>query len=230
MKTTSLSHQNPRCTRRLHVVPVWLACRSTWAALSGVLALLLITPGCQQPATSFPPAPGAAVPAPYTSSLLTEGDTIRVAFEGDTNMTTVAKIQLDGTITLPLVGNVKATGLTPAQLRANLMALYKNLLSVNEVTVTLVSASASVYVSGAVLKPGRIPLDRPLTALEAIMEAGGFDQRRARINAVSIIRNENGQQQHFTLNLKNALSGLDPTPFYLKPYDIIYVPEKTITF
>ena len=124
----------------------------------------------------------------------------------------------------------KAVGLTPEQLRADLMERYKKLLSVNEITVTVISVSASVYVSGAVLRPGRIPMDRPLTALEAIMEAGGFDSRRARIADVSVIRNENGKQQHFSVNLKRALTGQDPEPFYLKPFDIIHVPEKTFNF
>jgi len=193
-----------------------------------MLVLILGITGCQQPGTL--PVGGAATPAPFTSTRLGEGDTVRVAYEGDTNMNTVVKVQLDGTVSLPLVGVVKAVGLTPEQLRADLMERYKKLLSVNEITVTVISVSASVYVSGAVLRPGRIPMDRPLTALEAIMEAGGFDSRRARIADVSVIRNENGKQQHFSVNLKRALTGQDPEPFYLKPFDIIHVPEKTFNF
>jgi protein involved in polysaccharide export with SLBB domain len=121
-------------------------------------------------------------------------------------------------------------GLTPDELRADLMKRYKSLLSVNEITVTVVSASASVYVTGSVLKPGRIPMDRPLTALEAIMEAGGFVPNKAKTWAVSVTRIVNGKQQHFDLDLKRALQGQDPNPFYLKPSDVVFVPEKTFTF
>lgn len=216
-------HGEPtRFRYRLSVRPVQVA---------SVLAMLLMLhgmTGCQQPGTLS--TGGAVMPAPFTSTRLGEGDTVRVAYEGDTNMNTVVKVQLDGTVSLPLVGTVKAVGQTPEQLRADLMERYKKLLSVNEITVTVVSVSASVYVSGAILKPGRIPMDRPLTALEAIMEAGGFDSRRARIASVSVIRNENGKQQHFTLDLKKALTGQDPEPFYLKPFDIVHVPEKTFNF
>jgi polysaccharide biosynthesis/export protein len=197
-----------------------------------LLALsLAILAGCQQPAPqAFSDTPSVTPPAPYTANRISEGDAIKVAFEGDTNMNTVVKVQLDGTITLSLVGAVKAAGLTPELLRADLMQRYKSLLSVNEITVSVVAASASVYVSGAVLKPGRIPLDRPLTALEAIMEAGGFIPNKAKSWAVSITRIENGKQQHFELDLKRALKGEDSTPFYLRPSDMIFVPEKTFNF
>jgi len=193
------------------------------------LTLTLLFPGCQTA-----PAPGASTSPPtaepYTSTILTEGDTIRVAFEADTNLTTVAKVQLDGTVTLPLIGAVRAAGMTPEQLRADLMKRYEKILSINELTVTVLASSSSVYVSGAVLKPGRIPMDRPMTALEAIMEAGGFDLRRAKLSAVVVIRKEDGQQRHYTLNLQHALRGQDPTPFHLKPFDIVHVPEKRFNF
>ena len=193
------------------------------------LTLTVLFSGCQTA-----PVPSASAPPPtaepYTTTILSEGDTIRVAFEADTNLTTVAKVQLDGTVTLPLIGAVKVAGMTPEQLRADLMKRYEKLLSINELTVTVLASSSSVYVSGAVLKPGRIPMDRPMTALEAIMEAGGFDLRRAKLNAVVVIRKENGQQRHYTLNLQHTLRGHDPTPFHLKPFDIIHVPEKRFNF
>lgn len=202
----------------------------TGGLFSHLVALTLATllAACQ---TAPPPvATPPPTAEPYSSTILAEGDTIRVAFEADTNLTTVAKVQLDGTVTLPLIGAVKAAGLTPEQLRADLMKRYEKLLSINELTVSVLTSSASVYVSGAVLKPGRIPLDRPMTALEAIMEAGGFDLRRAKPSAVVVIRKEDGQQRHYTLNLQSALRGEDLTPFHLKPFDIIHVPEKRFNF
>ena len=212
-------HRWVAAVRRLH--PVRIFC---------TLLLVAVFSGCQQPAGQVGNVGGASAAAsPFTSTRLAEGDTVRVAFEGDTNMNTVVKVQLDGTIALPMIGAHKAAGLTPAELRTALMERYKTILSVNEITVSAIS-SPSVYVSGAVLKPGRIPLDRPLTALEAVMEAGGFDHRRAKVSSVSVIRKEEGQQRRFTLDLKRALSGEDLTPFYVQPYDIIHVPEKTFNF
>ena len=198
--------------------------------------LLVVASGCQQPKAAFPnpPSPAAldasATNATNTSGRLREGDTVKIAFEGDTNLTTIAKIQLDGQINTPMVGDVKAAGRTLLELQTDLMRRYQPLLKVNDITVTMVASAASVYVSGAVLRPGRIPMDRPLTVLDAIMEAGGFDHARAKPSAVTVLRIENGHQQHFELNLKRMLRGDESTPFYLKPFDIVHVPEKTFNF
>lgn len=170
------------------------------------------------------------VPKTFTLAKLQEGDVIRVTFEVETNLNTVVKVQLDGTVVMPLIGTVKAAGKTPSELQAELMQAYERVLKVNQLTVSIVQSSASVYVSGAVLRPGRIPMERPLTALDAIMEAGGFDFARAKPSAVTVLRIENGTQVTYKLNLKKALEGKEQTPFYLKPFDIVHVPEKVFNF
>jgi polysaccharide export outer membrane protein len=81
-------------------------------------------------------------------------------------------------------------------------------------------------VTGAVIRPGKILSNRPITALEAIMEAGGFDYTKAKLTAVTVIRHEQGGVKNCTLNLKLVLEGKQKTPFYLKPSDVVYVPEK----
>jgi len=212
-----------------------------WSGALAILAMacaLVWFCGCQQPQPVFQeesaivdmPAPTevtpATAPTASASTRLQAGDAVRVSFEGETNLNTVAKIQLDGNIWLPMVGEVNALGKTLTELQADLTQRYQRLLKVSEITVAIAATSASVYVSGAVLKPGRIPLDRPLTALEAIMEAGGFDHSRANPSKVVILRLENGRQMHYRVNLKKALQGEDTQPFQLKPFDIVHVPEK----
>ena len=165
-----------------------------------------------------------------SSTTVREGDALRINFEAETNLNASVKVQLDGTIDLPLVGNVKAAGKTPPELQAELVKLYKPLVKTSEISVSIAATAASVYVSGAVLRPGRIPMERPLTALDAIMEAGGFDHARAKLSAVTVFRVENGRQQRYHLNLKRTLKGDDPSLFYVKPFDIVHVPEKTFNF
>jgi polysaccharide export outer membrane protein len=87
-----------------------------------------------------------------------------------------------------------------------------------------------VYVTGAVLKPGRVEANRPMTALEAVMEAGGFDYGKANLRGVTVTRTTHGHVEHYLLNLKRVLEGKDAEPFYLKASDIIYVPEKFTWF
>ena len=93
--------------------------------------------------------------------------------------------------------------------------------------VTVTSSAYPVYVSGAVLRPGKISADRPMTVLEAIMEAGGFDQAKADLKKVKVLREFEGQTISYTVDMRKVLSG-DPTakPFYLKPADKIHVPQK----
>ena len=76
------------------------------------------------------------------------------------------------------------------------------------------------------IHPGKILSDHPITALEAVMEAGGPDYTTANLKAVKVIRNENGTMKNYKVNLKAVLDGDNTQPFYLKPDDIIYVTER----
>lgn len=203
-----------------------------------LLIALFAATGTSQAATSprkdvKPKTPTPAVAAPETQPALPpgyrlqEGDVVKITFDATTNLNTVAKIQLDGAIVLPLVGAVKALGRSPVDLRGDLMKQYETLLKGEEITVSIISAMTCVYVSGAVLRPGRISMERPLTLMDAIMEAGGFDNNRAKPSGVTVLRVENGKQQHFKVDMKKVLSGRTTEVFYLKPFDTVHVPEKT---
>lgn len=158
--------------------------------------------------------------------VLKEGDSVRITFPGAPNLNTVQQVKRDGRISLQIGGEVSAAGLTVAELEKELVKVCGPQLQVKEVTVAVESSALSVYVTGAVLRPGKVNSERPLTALEAIMEVGGFDYTKANQKAVAIIRRQGETTQRYKLNLKNELSGLETEPFALKPFDIIYVPEK----
>lgn len=155
-----------------------------------------------------------------------EGDTLRISFPGAPNLDTTQQVRRDGRITLSMVGEVMAAGLTPTELEKELLKLYSSQLLSKEVTVTVVSSSISVFVTGAVIRPGKVVSDHPISALEAIMEAGGFDNVKADMKAVLVIRQEGGQTKNYTLNLKLVLEGKQTEPFYLKPSDIVVVQQK----
>ena len=215
----------------------------SWLAMfaAGMAALAAVTTGCQtEPDQFISPAPAVtnslrpvipeAVTAPATTNAsaftLREGDTLKITFPGSPNLNNIQQIRTDGKITLPLIGEVQAAGLTPIDLQQKLMNLYAPQLSSKEVTVEVQNSSFPIYVTGAVLRPGKITSDHPMTALEAIMEAGGFDYTKANTKAVVVIRQEGSQTKRYNLNLKLAMEGKINEPFYLKPSDIIYVPEK----
>lgn len=155
-----------------------------------------------------------------------EGDTVRITFPGAPNLNAVQLVRRDGKIEMPLLGELQAAGLSPKELEQEILKHYGNQLLSKEVTVTVDSATYDVYVTGAVVKPGKVTAIRPITAIEAIMESGGPDYTKANLKDVTVVRQENGRTKNFRLNIQDALNGKRSEAFFLKPSDIIYVREK----
>jgi protein involved in polysaccharide export with SLBB domain len=191
-----------------------------------VFAALLLA-GCATHDTGKPITQEDITPAPL---FITQGDVLDISFPGASNLSGQHKVGPDGTITLPLVGQVVANGKTTEQLRQELLKLYDKELQDKQVLVSLNSTANLVYVIGAVLRPGRIPMDRPMTALEAIMEAGGFVPTQANLKKVTVVRYDGDHNYTYHLNLSPALEGGPVAPFYLKPRDIVNVPIKVEWF
>ena len=190
---------------------------------------LAVITGCQTPeptAAMQRARSQAEAGQPPETQILREGDTLKISFPGAPNLDTTQQVRRDGRITLSMVGEVMAAGLTPGGLEKELLKVYSSQLLSKEVAVTVVSSSISVFVTGAVIRPGKVVSDHPISALEAVMEAGGFDSAKADMKAVVVIRQEGGRTQNYTLNLKLVLEGKQNEQFYLKPSDIVYVPEK----
>jgi polysaccharide export outer membrane protein len=188
-----------------------------------VLVAVGAAAGCNDIYPVLPVPAEAYVAKP--AGTLGPGDEIRVVFSGAPELNTQQKIQPGGNVSLPIIGEITAAGKSIASLQRQLSSLYQPHLQDSRVTVSLAATAAGVYVSGAVLRPGKLPLDRPMTVLEAVMEAGGFTPM-AKTKQVVVVRNEGGTSKNYVLNLHQALNGTESTPFYLRPYDIIFVKEN----
>ncbi|MBL9202961.1 MAG: polysaccharide export protein [Opitutaceae bacterium] len=197
--------------------------RLPFAALVAGLALFFA--GCE---TAPPPVPTTKV-APGVQKLVS-GDVIKIQFPGAANLDNQQEIRRDGKINLQLIGEITAIDKTPAELEKDLAAAYDKQIVSKEVKVTVVSSQFSVFVTGAVMKPGKVQSNRELTAFDAIMEAGGFDESKADKKKVRIIRQENGKIESYPIDFKAVLGGKNNEPFYLKAYDTVYVPERTVWF
>jgi protein involved in polysaccharide export with SLBB domain len=195
--------------------------QNCWIKLAAIV--LLLWTGCQAPKK----APQQLTTA--TPSFLVAGDTVRISFPAAPELNQTQKIGSEGTLSLPLIGEVAAAGKTVGQLQVDLARLYKPQLQDNEVIVNLDTRAVPVVVSGAVQKPGKIVFERPATVLEAIMEAGGFTPE-ADLKRVSLIRIVKGEHQTQLVDLRPLLKG-QPTPaIYCSGGDVIYVPEKLLLF
>jgi len=164
-----------------------------------------------------------------TPNFLNVGDVIKISFPGAPELNQTQKVGTDGTLTLPLIGEVRAAGKSPGQLQSELANLYKPQLQDNEVLVTVESRAVPVVVSGAVQHPGKIVFERPATLLEAIMEAGGFTPQ-ADLKRVSVIRIVKGEHQTELFDLRAVLRGQATQATYVSGGDVIYVPEKLLNF
>jgi len=194
-----------------------------------VASFLTFVTGCQAPTTQATGAP-TDNSAPQKAIELREGDSLKITFPTAARLDTAQQIRRDGKVVLPVLGEIDAVGLTPAELEKKIIEVFGSQLATKEVSVTLVTSTYPVFINGAVLKPGKITADRPITALEAIMEAGGFHFGTANVSKVRVIRHEGQEVKTFTLNFKGVLQGQPSPPFYVKPSDIIYVPEKFTLF
>ncbi|HUS33764.1 MAG TPA: polysaccharide biosynthesis/export family protein [Verrucomicrobiae bacterium] len=168
--------------------------------------------------------------APSAAITLREGDVVRVTFPGATQLDTAQQIRRDGKIVLPTFGEVQAAGLTPADLEKQIAEKFGTQLLTKEIAVTVESSQYPVFVNGAVLRPGKIEATRPITVLEAIMEAGGFDTAKANLKSVKVIRTMGSQVRTHVVDLRPAIAGQPSTPFFVRPSDIIFVPEKFTLF
>ena len=186
------------------------------------LLALIVVSGCQTP--PVPSNVGERTNASSPVSLV-PGDVVKLTFPGDPDLNQTQKIQTDGKVNLPMIGQVEAAGKSITSLQAELTARYKPQLESSEVVVTLDSAVIPVVVSGAVQKPGKLFFDRPTTVFQAIMEAGGVNEF-GNLKDVHLIRTSNGQQTTQTLDLKSTLKGQPTRAVYVRNGDVIYVPES----
>ena len=206
-----------------------------WAGLSGCESQHMASHAAPVPsqnssaaasssATASAAAPAAPAADNSPSLTLREGDA------GAPSLDTTQVIRRDGKITLEMVGELKAAGLTAKELEQQLLKAYDSQLVVKEVSVVVQSSVFIVYVTGTVMRPGKVISDHVETPLEVLIEAG-IDHEKANLKKVVVVReNENGKTERFTLNLDDVLKGKQTQPFTLKQLDTIYVPEKFTWF
>ena len=140
-------------------------------------------------------------------------------------MSRTVPVRQDGKITLPLLNDVEAAGLTPMELREVLAKKLADFMAIPEVSVTVVEPrSFKVSVMGAVPKPGRYELRSRTTVLDVIALAGGLSQF-ASLARIVVLRPDGESQKRLPFNYLKAISaGGEQENFSLQPGDIVVVP------
>ncbi len=151
-------------------------------------------------------------------------DNLHISVWKEPDLTTSLPVRPDGKISLPLLNDVPAAGLTPMQLADSITEKLKKYIADPRVTVVVTAMnSRRVYVLGEVLHTGAVPLLPNMTVLQALATAG-FTQF-ANVKGIYVLRTENGRQVKLPFNYKQVVKGAGPQQnIALKPGDTVVVP------
>jgi polysaccharide biosynthesis/export protein len=172
-------------------------------------------------AKSSTEAQSSNVPSDY---VIGADDTLHISVWKEPDLTETLPVRPDGKISMPLLNDITAAGLTPLQLRDQITEMLKKYVSDPRVTVVVTGMnSRRVFVTGEVLHTGPMTLLPHMTVLQALAQAG-FTQF-ANPKAIYLLRNENGKQVKLPFNYKDVVKGNHPEQnIELRPGDTIVVP------
>lgn len=157
--------------------------------------------------------------------LLRQGDKILISVWREETLQREVAVLPDGSVTFPLVGRVEVAGLSTPEVEQNITAKLKKYLSAPIVSVTIVGLEGHrAYVTGKVVHPGSLIINGPVTVLQAISIAGGFD-KFADEGSIKLIREKPNKQEVLPVNYEDIISGKDvSTNVLLRAGDTVVVP------
>jgi polysaccharide export outer membrane protein len=204
---------------------------ATWAVTASAQTASAARP--QSAAETNPSTPAAPAPAPVVNAgvptpedyVIGSDDILGIVFWRDKDMTTDVQVRPDGKISLPLLNDVQAAGLTPEQLRTSIRDKADTLLEDPTVSVVVKAInSRRVYITGQVGKPGIYALSDSTTVLQLIAMAGGVGEY-ADSKKIQIVRTENGKPTSHKFNYQDFVKGKNVSQnIELKPGDTVIVP------
>lgn len=163
------------------------------------------------------------------SYVLQPGDLVDIRVYMEDNMDRVLRISGNGTVTFPLVGNIKIAGLSLEQAEQTLADRLTAYIRQPQVSMLVKEyGNKTVYVLGQVSKPGsiQIPPEKQLTVLEAITSVGGFTDI-ANTSKVRVLRMEDGKQKSMDVDVSQITKqGNKSLDIALQPGDVVFVPQS----
>jgi len=155
-----------------------------------------------------------------------ENDVLDIDVWKEKEISRTIPVRPDGKISLPLIGEIQASGMTPLQLQDDIAQKLKAFLANPEVTVIVSDPRSQHFnIVGEVAKPGAYPLSQSTTVLDAISMAGGFRDFAKETKIYVLRAMPGGSQARLPFNYKDVIKGKKPeNNVVLKPGDTIVVP------
>jgi polysaccharide export outer membrane protein len=179
-------------------------------------------------ATTDPPAPSSTRPRIRSDAtyVIGDADVLSINVWKEPDISKQVPVRSDGKISLPLVGEVQATGETPLQLEQAITNKLKGYMTDPEVTVIVEQINSQKYnVFGQVAKPGAYTIIAGTTIMDAIAAAGGLRDFAKKKGIYVLRQNPGGLEERFDFNYDKFIKGKSPTQnILLKPHDTIVVP------
>ncbi len=175
--------------------------------------------------TSAPPsAPAVPVTQASPSYVIGPEDALFISVWKESDLTETLPVRADGMISLPLLNDVQASGLTPMQLAASITEKLKKFVADPRVTVVVTQMNSQrIFLTGEVLRSGAVNLLPDMTVMQALASAGFTPF--ANTKKIYVLRIENGVQKKHPVNYKKLIKGeTSDQNFLLKPGDTIVVP------
>lgn len=165
------------------------------------------------------------LPADDPNYVIGPDDEVIVTVWKEPDISRTVPVRPDGKISLPLLNDVQAGGLTPMQLTAEITARLAKFISAPQVTVIVSRVTPQrIFVTGEVARAGAYPLTPTMTILEAVSIAGGLTPF-AKQSKIYVLRTENSKQSRIPVNYKEVLNGHRPEQnIVLKSGDTVVVP------
>lgn len=152
-----------------------------------------------------------------------KGDVLEINVWKEEDLTRVVKVRTDGRISLPLLDDVMAEGLTPIELKKKIEKKLSQFITSPFVTVIVNEENNKFYMVGEVNRVGEYDLTKDLTILQAIALAGGFTEWANKDNII-LLRYKNGKEIRYKINYKDIVSGKAPEQnYFIQRNDTIIV-------
>jgi protein involved in polysaccharide export with SLBB domain len=199
-----------------------------WRRIFFVVMASFLVVSCSARNSEFKTSADLSQPTGFNREYrLQAGDEIEVKFFMSPELNQEVIVRPDGKISLQLLDDVAAVGLTPDELARAITEGYRTELREPRITVVVKRLAAKVYVGGEVRQPRFVPLTGSMTMLQAIFEAGGFTDT-AEPSSVILLRRLNQEKGIAAkIDLKKVISA-EAEDLALTPSDVIYIPKSTI--